>query len=205
MSTLADRVIALRTERKWHQKDLAEAVKRAGFPITQQGIDRIEKRNTARPRCLPELAKALDVSEHWLLTGRGERSRRKSEPPVVGYVGAGEQVFPIDDHALGDGIDTTEQPPGETGTVVAVTVRGDSMEPIYRAGDLLFYAEDRRDPAGLIGLDCIVKVQDGPVYVKTLRRHQKRGQFILKSYNGEDIGPVQIEFAHPVKWVRRKA
>lgn len=51
------------------QQELADRVSRLGYKITQTGIDKIEKRDTARPKCLKELAIALNVTQEWLLTG----------------------------------------------------------------------------------------------------------------------------------------
>lgn len=57
------------------QADLAAQVSRLGYKITQQGIDKIEKRDTQRPKCLKELAIALKVTEEWLLTGIEPRDK----------------------------------------------------------------------------------------------------------------------------------
>lgn len=51
------------------QQELASRVSRLGYKITQTGIDKIEKRDTQRPKCLKELAVALNVTQEWLLTG----------------------------------------------------------------------------------------------------------------------------------------
>ena len=51
------------------QQELADRVTRLGYKISQTGIDKIEKRNTKRPKCLKELSIALKVTENWLLTG----------------------------------------------------------------------------------------------------------------------------------------
>jgi transcriptional regulator with XRE-family HTH domain len=55
------------------QQDVATKVTRLGYKITQTGIDKIEKRDTARPKCLKELAAALNVTQEWLLTGTEPR------------------------------------------------------------------------------------------------------------------------------------
>jgi transcriptional regulator with XRE-family HTH domain len=52
------------------QQELASRVTKLGYKISQTGIDKIEKRNTQRPKCLKELAIALKVTEGWLLTGQ---------------------------------------------------------------------------------------------------------------------------------------
>ena len=51
------------------QQELADRVSHLGYKISQTGIDKIEKRDTARPKCLKELALALNVTEEWLLSG----------------------------------------------------------------------------------------------------------------------------------------
>lgn len=51
------------------QQELADRVTRLGYKITQTGINKIERRDTIRPKCLKELAIALNVTQEWLLTG----------------------------------------------------------------------------------------------------------------------------------------
>ncbi len=75
MPSLSDRVTQCREELRLSQKELAQRITRLGFPFSQQGVDRLEKRATSRPHCLPELARALEVSEEWLRTGKGQRER----------------------------------------------------------------------------------------------------------------------------------
>jgi len=55
------------------QQQLADRVTRLGYKITQTGINKIEKRDTDRPKCLKELAIALNVTQEWLLTGQEPR------------------------------------------------------------------------------------------------------------------------------------
>ena len=73
-------------------------------------------------------AKAFKVDVEWLLTGRGEM-KGDARVPLKGYIGAGGMVFPIDDHAIGEGLDRVEAPPEMGPNTVAVKVRGDSMQP----------------------------------------------------------------------------
>jgi transcriptional regulator with XRE-family HTH domain len=64
------RVAEERSRLDLSQQQLADRVTRLGYKITQTGIDKIEKRDTARPKCLKELALALNVTQEWLLTGQ---------------------------------------------------------------------------------------------------------------------------------------
>lgn len=69
------RVAEERANLNLSQQQLADRVSRLGYKITQTGIDKIEKRDTARPKCLKELALALSVTEEWLLNGHQPKHR----------------------------------------------------------------------------------------------------------------------------------
>lgn len=51
-----------RIAKGWSQRELAEAVTALGYKVSQQGIDQIEKGNSLRPKCLPELQQALGLA-----------------------------------------------------------------------------------------------------------------------------------------------
>lgn len=147
-------------------------------------------------------ARGFRVNLEWLLTGRGSPKngiRDGSEMGwivhVLGYVGAGAEVRPIDDHEMGAGLETVEVDfPVRPGTV-AVIVRGDSMLPIFEDGDLIGYMEDSADPVSLIGKTCVVRLADGRTFVKRLKRGSDDGLFTLVSANARDIEDVEIEWA----------
>lgn len=124
---------------------------------------------------------------------------------VAGYVGAGGEIPAyVDDYAKGEGLEHVPRPPGMRGDVVAVKVRGPSMLPVYRDGDVLFYSlDDRRHPAELIGIECIVRLRDGRTMLKEVRHGSRKGSFTLGSHNWGDIPDVRIEWAVPVRWVQR--
>lgn len=162
----------------------------------------------AQPRAdnLAKLAEVLGVSVPWLLTGEGEPAPDavpKRMIPVVGYVGAGAEIFAIDDHAKGGGIDEVEVPiDGMSRSTVAVRVRGDSMLPVYRPGDLIFYdRNDNGDLLHLIGKDCVVRLTDGRTFLKEL--HHSNGEYWLHSYNSTPMINVDIEWAAKVAVIKR--
>lgn len=118
---------------------------------------------------------------------------------IVGYVGAGAEVFPFDDGAL----DEIECPWTELGpSTVAVRVRGNSMEPAYFEGDIIYYEETSSDFRHLTGKECVIKLADGRCFVKQLRRNSE-GKFYLYSHNSEPIFGVDIEWAARVKLIQR--
>jgi phage repressor protein C with HTH and peptisase S24 domain len=79
-----------------------------------------------------------------------------------------------------------ECPPGlSPHGVVAVEVEGDSMEPVYSAGDLLFYTRDSHEgvPADVIGHRCVCEDADGMGWVKQVKPGDEPGLFHLISLN----------------------
>lgn len=123
--------------------------------------------------------------------------------PVVGYVGAGQEVYAIDDHAKGDGIEEVECPWDDLAhSTVAVRVRGDSMVPAYFNGDLIFYERQDTDLTHLLGKECVVALADGRKFIKQLRRTPS-GQWYLHSHNADPILGVEIEWAARVRLIAR--
>lgn len=153
------------------------------------------------------LSQVLECSIEWLLTGAGDEPGKilaKRMIPVVGYVGAGAEVYSMDDHEKGGGIDEVEVPfPGVSRSTVAVRVRGRSMLPAYHDGDLIFYDQkENGDLLHLLGRECIVRLSDGRTFIKTLKR-SPNGDWYLFSYNAEPIMEIEIEWAAKVEWIKR--
>lgn len=125
--------------------------------------------------------------------------------PVVGYVGAGGVNIPFDDYAHGDGMEEVETPPGLNETTVAVKVTGDSMYPAYEDGDIIFYIRNGIDvdENECIGRQCIIKVSEGPIYIKRLSRGSSPGLFHLESHNAPPMHDKTIEWAARVLYVKK--
>jgi phage repressor protein C with HTH and peptisase S24 domain len=140
---------------------------------------------------LVRLAGAMDVDVADLL--------QKPRVPIAGYIGAGGQVAFED---MGEDIApdcTVMHPPGLSGKLVALMVRGDSMLPKYKDGDIIYI---QRDHDGVlpdyIGEDCAVRVSTGETYIKQLAYGSREGLFTLRSLNAADIEDVEIEWATPI-------
>jgi phage repressor protein C with HTH and peptisase S24 domain len=118
--------------------------------------------------------------------------------PVHGtVVGGAEGDFEMN----GAVVDYVRRPPGIAGTrdVFALYVTGDSMEPRYRPGDLV-YVNPARPPRS--GDDVVIELLPaagsgaGPAFVKTLRARAPAA-WICEQYNP----PRQLEY--PLERVRQ--
>ena len=117
---------------------------------------------------------------------------RKSVIPVLGYVGAGAEVYPIDDgDPLYEVVVNSALPAGTVGAII----RGDSMFPIFEDGDLVAYAGDELTPEVVVGKTCMVKLEDDRMLIKTIRRGSADGMYTLTSTNAPDIADVRIVWA----------
>ena len=201
MPSIGNRIRDRRVELCFSQQELADAV-----GVHQTTVTYWESDKTApKDRALAKVAEFLKTTPEWLRYGIEERPKREHDRvPVVGYVGAGEEVHLIDDYSSSVGVEEIEAPPG-THDGFAVKVRGKSMSPRYQEGEYLFYSRERGlDPEAILDRDCVVKVLNGPILVKRVLPGYKEGHFTLVSYNAA-VKPMQnvlIEWAAPVIWMR---
>ncbi len=173
-----------------------EVARRIG--TSKQHYGRLESGETSLDaEWLRKLAAALQCRPVDLVP---ELGRAGISVPLVGHVGAGEKVHNYDDR--GD-LEQVDPPPGAERCVV-VRVRGDSMWPAFREGDLLFFEPTSSfDPQRCLFRDCVVQVVDGPTYVKRVLPGPRPGSFTLASYRSPEIPDVAIQWASPVLWIKR--
>lgn len=185
-----NRIQELREAKGWSQAELATA---AG--TTGQQIGRLEAgKRKLTIEWMQMLAPVLGVNTTDLLV------QDRGTVPLVGIVGAGAIVYAIDDHEKGAGLEEVERPYGASSSTVAVRVRGESMKPAYKDGDLLYYDNQANgDLDHLIGNDCIVKLVDGRTLVKEIRKNG--AGYWLHSHNADPMIGAPIEWAAKVKWV----
>tara|TARA_R110002110_G_scaffold64634_2_gene178548 strand:- start:6882 stop:7484 length:603 start_codon:yes stop_codon:yes gene_type:complete len=193
-----------------HESDarrLKEARQKAGYPDAKAAAEAmganfhtyIQHENGTRgfARHAERYARFFRVDAGWLISGKGKPDLT-GMVPVVGYVGAGAEVYPIDDHAKGAGFDMieTNAMPGDS---VAVRIRGDSMYP-FEEGWVLVYRRERDGvPSACINQLCVCAVaHDGPVLIKRLRKGSKAKLFTLESWNAAPREDLELEWAAPV-------
>lgn len=202
---MAARIRGLRTTLGLSQMALAELI-----GVDQSNVSRWEHGAIPDDAHIARLAELAGMHPAAFRYGEaadgppGAASRHPAKVPVVGDVGAGQEVFPYDDHALGGGLEEVDAPEGVGGApTVAVRIRGDSMHPM-RDGWLLFYRRDQQGvPEGCLNRLCIVKLaDDGPMLVKEIRRGYRPGRFVLASWNAAPLEDVQVDWAAPVLSIR---
>lgn len=192
--TLAAKIRAIRASRGLNQTEFGEAI-----GTTQSTVARWERGSMPQGEMLQRLAdyagttieRLLDVDDFGL---------KSDDIPVVGYVGAGAEVVPYDDHSHGGGLDFVERPPFVEGRAVAVEVKGDSLFPIAENGWRLIYTgEQTVIEDDVLNRLCVVQLEDGRVLVKRLLKGTKPLHYHLMSTNAPMIEDVRITWAAKVK------
>jgi phage repressor protein C with HTH and peptisase S24 domain len=183
----------------------AELARRVG--MKQPSISAIITGETTHTKFAPEMARELGVAVEWLLTGEGpiEPSPQQQTPilevdptriveipdrtamplnvPVYGIaVGGSAADFQLN----GEIVDYVRRPPGlmNAKRVFAIYVQGESMEPRYENGDLVYLNPDR--PARS-GDDVVIQMKPnghkaGDCFIKRLVRRTPT-QIVCRQFN----------------------
>lgn len=181
----------------------AEIARRAGITYDKLRNLRQGKSRTTNVDDAMRVAAAFGVSLEDFYNGN--LSNIDLRIAVAGRVGAGASVELVDAYAKGEGLYHVACPPQISPTgVVAVEVVGDSMEPVYSEGDVLFYTRNSHEglPAEDVGKKCIVADMDGRVWVKQVQRGTAAGLFNLVSINpgAQTVWDVAIQWAARVRF-----
>lgn len=177
----------------------ADAARAFGWIIDTYNQHENGNRGVTRPRAIV-YSRAFRVSIDWLYDDRPGGTR--IAVPVTHYVGAGAEVYAINDYPPGEGLYKVDAPPGVT-DCIAAKVRGDSMYPALQDGWLIFY---RKQGDGVsedcIGKLCVVCLVGDACYVKTIRRGSQPGTFTLESFNAPPIENAKVAWASRVLDIR---
>ena len=209
-----NRIRELRESRRLSGAALAEM-----SGISPQQISRLERgERRINQDTLEILARALQCRPEEIIA-------KPSLTPVVGLVGAGNGIIPIDDlpkykleperfaHAAEKGGDFKARgpdpadpyeyvpsPPDAKPTTVALRVQGDSMLPMVKNGWLIYYSAHEQNPDDLIGEVCVCALESGERMVKTLRKGSKFGHYTLESWNASPIEDVRLEWVAKINF-----
>jgi DNA-binding XRE family transcriptional regulator len=183
------------------QKDLVEATGLSNPYLSALETGNVKKSPSVD--ALNKIATALGVRV-------GELFDDAKPVAVAGKVGAGAKVPLVDAYAKGDGLYHVACPfelPHNI-SIVGVEVEGDSMAPIHRDGDVLFYSRDTMGvPTEAVGAICVCEDENGDGWVKHVKRGTEPGKFHLISINPlvDNMFDVILKWAAPVKLAWPKA
>lgn len=113
--------------------------------------------------------------------------------PVMGRVGAGATIEPEFDQVPPDGLFEVKLPFPVPDEMIGLEIEGDSMLPVYRAGDVIVvWREQRRGTEDFLGELAAVRTEDGRRFLKTIMRGSQRGLYRLESFNARPVEDVAI-------------
>jgi SOS-response transcriptional repressor LexA len=157
MKTLGERLRYARNLRGMSQDDLFDA-----SGVKQGTISKLERGDQSRTTFTPELAKALNVPHDWLTTGSGKEPsigdnapsattldnnvspvEIKGRVPLISWVQAGDWSEAFDPYEVGQGEEWLPAPDGCGTNTYALRIQGESMEPEFSDGEIVFVDPDR--------------------------------------------------------------
>ncbi len=159
--------------------------RRAGLdPTTFNPSKRVTRGGRARWPGTESLSRAMAATGAGVAELFAEQLRREGAPaqtvPVIGYAQAGDRGF-FDDagYPVGSGWDEVAFPDLGDPNAYALEIAGDSMEPVYRDGDIVVVS-----PAASLrrGDRVVARTRDGEVMAKLLARRSAR-RVELRSFN----------------------
>lgn len=117
-----------------------------------------------------------------------------SAVPIMGYLGAGAEVEPDFEQVPPEGLDEIDVPFTLPSEMIAFRVRGESMLPVYKDGEVIVvYREQQKPIESFYGEEAAVRTTDGRRFIKTIMRGQD-GTVTLMSWNAQPIENVEIEW-----------
>lgn len=181
--------------------------RRAGLdPTTFNKSKRITKEGKQRWPSTESVSKILEatgasLAEFVALVGEENSSAIAHRIPVIGYAQAGRAGY-FDDagYPTGSGWDEVLFPQVSDPHAYALEISGESMEPLYRDGDIIVVS-----PAANLrrGDRVVVRTRDGEVMAKELAR-QSALKVELKSVNpgheGRTLDRSEIEWMARIIW-----
>lgn len=203
------------------QEDLADALTKAGHPVTRGAVGNWEQGQNIGLESLSAISILADINLEWLAYDKGDRPNltmidnlEPSNAIVTGTKAERGSIIPLFGAAVGgeDGefilngnhLDDVFAPPSLSGIPGAYAVRivGDSMSPRYEDNDTVYINPKRRAVKGdYVVAQIHVDEHKAPLaYIKRLIQHTS-GKLILEQFNPPKIlefDGKQVESVHYV-------
>ncbi len=181
--------------------------RKAGLdPTTFNKSKRITREGKARWPSTESVSKVLRATgaslEEFVAYISGDGTNKVVQRvPVIGYAQAGKEGF-FDDagYPVGNGWDEVEFPNVGDPNAYALEVAGESMEPVYRDGDVVIVS-----PAAGVrrGDRVVVKTTEGEVMAKELVRQSAikiELTSINQSHGDRTLAAEDVAFMHRIVW-----
>jgi phage repressor protein C with HTH and peptisase S24 domain len=146
---------------------------------------------------------ALVEGGRQVVAGKSARrpNTRAVSVPLLGFARAGPGGF-FEDAGFpeGQGLDLIELPAQAGENSYALKVRGDSMQPLYRDGDILIV---QPDASVRKGDRVVVRTGTGEVMAKVLERHSAKSISLLSlnpDHPNRDIPMAEVEWMARIVW-----
>jgi len=181
--------IALRIESRLKELRLSASAASLKAGLSRYAISNISKNPNSKPRghTLEQLARVLEVSSDYILTGRGGTPSTKDlqRVPILSWVSAGQMARDEGQQDIIGEADAADLDP--KGQWIALRVDGDSMDRISPPGSLIFVnLLDRR----LVTNACyIITNADGEATYKRFRANPPRFEPVSTNPAHEPIFP----------------
>lgn len=147
------------------------------------------------------LTQGLQVLEN-LPTPSEQPIQKAPMIPIVGYVAAGDQVFPFDEYPHGDGIDQIEGDVGMSPQTVAAKLKGDSYSDVFGGETIIFWSTRRFDVENFVGRLVVCHLANGMKTMKKLMRGSEPGLYNLHSTNFDTMIDQLVESVSPIDSIR---
>lgn len=198
---IGDRIRARREELDISQDELAAAVGVKQNTVSSWEVGRTDPKREQMPR----IATALGLSLSALELGDNAPELRKFS--IMGLIGTGEAVEPLEDNARLGEVEAPAWVPENAGVVV---VRGRSMRPLYRDGNVLLFWQWAADPTPFVGINepVVCRLTSGGMLVKMIKEEGSApGLWTLESINPnwEDLPDQRLESVAPIEMMFRTA
>lgn len=181
-------VAQLLTLKKWNQMKLA-----AHFGVSQSTVFRWKSGSE------PEGHHRDAIRELYEKEFGNAETKYPAQVKLMGKVGAGQEIYAIDDGGQG----YVDAPAEAHPNTVAVEVSGQSMFPAYEEGTLLYYSRTL-PPSDMVNRRAVVQLGDGRIFVKTIRPGSTPNTWTLSSINAlyPDMVDEVVEWAAPIDWIK---
>jgi len=173
---------AILKETGWTQNELADRLE-----VTQASVSRWLSGGDPRGE---QRDKITDIYNELFKTDSGSVI---NHVPIMGYIGAGAEIYVDVEQVPPDGLDSVEIPFPLPAEMIAFRVQGDSMLPAYKDGYVLVIHKEQTKPLEyFFGKDAAVKTLDGRRFIKTLMRGMDGVNLI--SWNAAPMENIKLEW-----------